>query len=85
MTDKPDIPLATTRQSSRRVPKKPTHPSTSDPEYTKDEIEFMFAMDRYKRLRKRPCPTWREVHTVILSLGYRKIELNAKLQRKRKS
>ena len=41
-------------------------------EYTPDEIEFMLAMDRYKRDNKRPFPTWHEVLQVLLSLGYSK-------------
>lgn len=38
-----------------------------------DEVEFMMAVDAYKRLRRRPFPTWREVLAVARSLGYRKV------------
>lgn len=42
-------------------------------DYTDEEREFMLAMDLYKREHKRPFPSWREVLSVIHSLGYRKI------------
>ncbi len=42
-------------------------------DYSKDEAAFIMAMERYKRERKRPFPTWREVLHVALSLGYRKV------------
>lgn len=40
--------------------------------YTDDEVEFMLAIDRYKRLAQRPFPTWHEVLRVLRELGYRK-------------
>ena len=42
-------------------------------EYSADEREFLMAMDRYKRLNRRPFPTWQEVLAVVHSLGYRKV------------
>ena len=48
------------------------NPLTSEQSYTPDEIEFMAAMDRYKRANRRPFPTWHEVLAVLLALGYRK-------------
>lgn len=42
--------------------------------YTDDEVEFMLAMERYKRIAQRPFPTWHEVLSVIRELGYRKPE-----------
>jgi hypothetical protein len=41
-------------------------------DYEKQEVEFMLAMDRYKRDNRRPHPTWREVLEVFRSLGYRR-------------
>jgi hypothetical protein len=40
--------------------------------YTPEEVEFMKAMDRYKRDNRRPFPTWSEVFNVFRSLGYHK-------------
>jgi hypothetical protein len=47
-------------------------PTTCEKEYSKDEIDFMQAMDLYKRANRRPFPTWSEVLEVLQSLGYRK-------------
>lgn len=41
-------------------------------EYTSDEVEFMMAVDRYKRENRRPFPTWSEIFAVFVGLGYRK-------------
>jgi hypothetical protein len=49
-------------------------PTTCEKDYTPEEIEFMRAMDLYKRNNRRPFPTWSEVLEVIRSLGYRKVE-----------
>ncbi len=45
---------------------------TTDKGYAPAELEFMFAMDRYKRDHRKPFPTWSEVLSVITSLGYTK-------------
>lgn len=39
-------------------------------DYTEDELEFMQAMDQYRRENRRPFPTCSEVLEVLLSLGY---------------
>ena len=44
----------------------------TDRDYSPDELEFLKAMDRYKRVSRRPHPTWREVYQVFMALGYRK-------------
>lgn len=44
-----------------------------DGDYTADELEFLKALDQYKRLHHRPHPTWAEVLAVAKSLGYRKV------------
>jgi hypothetical protein len=44
-------------------------------DYSDDEREFLVAMERYKRERRRPFPTCREVLAVLLSLGYRRVPL----------
>jgi hypothetical protein len=41
-------------------------------DYTQDEVEFMLAMDKYKRDNERPFPAWSEVLEVLRDLGYRK-------------
>ncbi len=57
------------RQGERR---RQIDPTTCERDYTDDEIEFMRAMDQYKRDNRRPFPTWSEVLEVLRALGYRK-------------
>jgi hypothetical protein len=47
-------------------------PTTCERDYTLEEIEFMGAMDAYKRHSGRMFPTCSEVLEVIKSLGYEK-------------
>lgn len=47
-------------------------PTTCERDYSEDEVEFMKAMDDYKRKSGRMFPTWSEVLEVIRSLGYTK-------------
>ena len=42
--------------------------------YSPEEVEFMMAMERYKREAHRPFPTWHEVLRVFKALGYRKVK-----------
>lgn len=42
-------------------------------EITGDLLEFVMAMDEYKRQNNRPFPTWSEVFELIHYLGYRKV------------
>jgi hypothetical protein len=37
------------------------------------QVEFLKAIDEYKRLSRRPFPTWCEVLAVVQALGYRKV------------
>ncbi len=41
-------------------------------DYSVDDLEFMQAMDHYKKSRHRPYPGWQEVLSVLRALGYRK-------------
>lgn len=45
-------------------------PTTCERDYSLDEVEFMKAMDEYKRKSGRMFPTWSEVLEVVRSLGY---------------
>jgi hypothetical protein len=48
-------------------------PTTCERDYNDDEIEFMQAMDAYKRASGRMFPTCSEVLEVVRSLGYVKL------------
>jgi hypothetical protein len=62
-----------------RPPRKPKKPPrrgnvlTSEPDYADEETEFIKAMDRFKREKRKPFPTWSEVLAVLKALGYRKV------------
>jgi hypothetical protein len=42
-------------------------------EMTDEQFEFLMAINEYKRVNKRPFPTWTEVLDVMKALGYRKV------------
>lgn len=48
-------------------------PTTCERDYSAAEIEFMRAMDDYKRRSGRQFPTWSEVLEVVRDLGYRQV------------
>lgn len=47
-------------------------PTTCERDYTAEEIEFMNALDQYKRASGRMFPTCSEILEVLRSLGYEK-------------
>ena len=48
-------------------------PTTCERDYSRDEMEFMHAMQEYKRSSGRMFPTWSEVLEVLTALGYCKL------------
>jgi len=45
-------------------------------ELTVEEIEFVRAVDQYKRKFNRPFPTWSEILAILKELGYTKDSLS---------
>ncbi len=45
-------------------------PTTCERDYSDEDVEFMRALDEYKRKSGRRCPTCSEVLEVIRGLGY---------------
>ncbi len=75
---KRNIPVAVERRSGkdRRQQgerRRQIDPTTCERDYSDEEIDFMKAMDQYKRDNRRPFPTWSEVLEVLYALGYRKV------------
>jgi hypothetical protein len=63
------------RKLERRVKvnrRRQIDPTTCERDYTADEIEFMQALDAYKRASGRMFPTCSEILEVIRDLGYQK-------------
>jgi hypothetical protein len=42
-------------------------------EYTAEELEFMKAVDRWKRKNNCPYPSWGQVLAIARALGWRKV------------
>ncbi len=63
------------RKSDRRKVerRRQIDPTTCERDYKPAEVEFMKAIDDYKRRSGRQVPTWSEVLEVLTDLGYRKI------------
>lgn len=73
---KRNIPVAIDRRKGkdrRGERRRQVDPTTCERDYNDEEIEFMKAMDQYKRDNRRPFPTWSEVLEVLRALGYRKV------------
>ena len=47
-------------------------PATCEREYSEAEVEFLGAIQEYKRSSGRLFPTWSEVLEVVRTLGYEK-------------
>jgi hypothetical protein len=48
-------------------------PTTCERDYTTEEVEFMQALDQYKRTSGRMFPTCSELLEVLRGLGYQKV------------
>lgn len=72
---KHDITVAAERRAAsaerRKTPRRrQIDPTTCERDYSNDEIEFMHALDAYKRASGRMFPTCSEILEVIRNLGY---------------
>jgi hypothetical protein len=62
-------PNRTYHKSTKR---KQIDPTTCERDYTADELEFMQALERYKKSSGRKFPTCSEILEVVRSLGYQR-------------
>ena len=60
-------------KSSRTARRRMIDPTTCERDYGPEELEFMQALDRYKRTSGRMFPTCSEVLQVLRSLGYERV------------
>lgn len=70
---KESVPVAVERRGPerRKTPRRrQIDPTTCERDYSGDEIEFMQAMDAYKRANGRMFPTCSEILEVIRGMGY---------------
>ena len=69
---KDNIEVATDRRKVQR--RRQIDPTTCERDYSGDEIEFMRALDEYKRASGRMFPTCSEILEVIRDLGYVRLD-----------
>lgn len=83
------VPVAVERRQGERRSadrRRQVDPTTCEREYDPEEIEFMKAIEEYKKTFARPFPTWTEVLEVCKALGYRKVaEKSAIIQNRAKA
>ena len=61
--DRRSAPKGERRKVERRINEYPL----------KDEVlEFINAINEFKSVNQKPCPTWTEIYEILLGLGYRK-------------
>ncbi len=74
---KANVAIAQERRSGERREKvsrrRQIDPTTCERDYSTEEVEFMNAMDAYKRTSGRMFPTCSEILEVIRGLGYAKV------------
>lgn len=75
---KATIPVSNERRMAERRAKAPRRrqidPTTCERDYTPEEVEFMRALDDYKRRSGRMFPTCSEILEVLRGLGYVKCQ-----------
>ncbi len=73
---KANVPVAVERRKLQRRAKvnrrRQIDPTTCERDYTAEELEFMTALDEYKRNSGRMFPTCSEILEVVRTLGYEK-------------
>jgi hypothetical protein len=72
---KQELPVALERRKVQR--RRQIDPTTCEREYNQDEVEFMQALDQYKRDNGRMFPTCSEILEVIRKIGYVKLASEA--------
>lgn len=70
-----EVPISGNRRKVQR--RRQIDPTTCERDYNDSEIEFMQALDEYKRTSGRMFPTCSEILEVLMKLGYCKSEMPA--------
>ena len=73
---RPPVERRARKERRRRI-----DPTTFEKQYTKDEVEFMNAMQRFKVQTGKDFPTYGEVLRVACSLGYRMMTFDLEPER----
>ena len=82
-----DVPVAVERRKLQRRAKvnrrRQIDPTTCERDYSAEEVEFMNALDTYKRTSGRMFPTCSEILEVLRGLGYEKRAVEEATRRSR--
>lgn len=54
--------------------------SAEEGEMTENQLEFVLAVEEYKKVNRRPFPSWTELLDIMRSLGYRKVADRADIE-----
>lgn len=73
--DRRTVSAAVTGEKRKVQRRRLIDPTTCERDYTNDEIEFMQAMDEYKRRSGRMFPTCSEILEVLRGMGYVRMEI----------
>lgn len=63
-------PAASCRRAPKTLRRRHIDPTTCERDYSPDEMEFMQAIEAYKRSSGRAFPTCSEILEVVRGLGY---------------
>jgi len=66
------------RGPGKRIPQE--RKAAEEGQMTDEQFEFLMVIDQYKKVNRRPFPSWTEVLEVIKAMGYRKVEEPQPLQ-----
>jgi len=47
--------------------------SAEEGEMNPEQFEFIMAVNEYKKVNRRPFPSWTEILDIVTALGYRKV------------
>jgi hypothetical protein len=70
ITSKAVAPVAPAERREKKNRRRQIDPTTCERDYNVEEVEFMQALDAYKRASGRMFPTCSEILEVIRKLGY---------------
>lgn len=79
-TDDVNVSAAVPERREKVERRRQIDPTTCERDYSQDEVEFMNAMNDYKRRSGRQFPTWSEVLEVLRAMGYRRVEEPVELE-----
>ncbi len=79
-TDDSDVAAPVRERREKVERRRQIDPTTCERDYSQDEVEFMNAMNDYKRRSGRQFPTWSEVLEVLRAMGYRRVEEPVEVQ-----